>query len=345
MKKILLALTVLILSISSVFAMGMKEDAVSAEPAERTLTVYAYDTFASDWGAGPVVIPAFEEKTGIKVNLVTGGDAIETFNKIVLEGKDCPADVFLGVSDDMAWKVYESGILDTYESPVLATIPESLQFDSEDRLLPFDYGVFAFIIDSEAGMEAPTSLWDLTKPEWKDKVILIDPRTSSVGLGLFLWTYDVLGDEYLDWWKAMKDNMLVMTEGWSSAYTGAFMEGEAPLCISYTTSPVYHVINEDTTRWQTVVFEEGHHGTIEGVGILKNAAHRAEAEEFIDFLLTDGQIDNAILNSMYPVNTEIALPEAYDYAPVPATIYTTDTNLVKSELDSMIADWVEVMTK
>ena len=346
MKKFLLALTVLILSISSVFAAGSKEDAaLAAAAADRTLTVYSYDTFASDWGPGPKVIADFEEKTGIKVDLVTGGDAIETFNQIMLEGKDCKADVFLGASDDMAWKVLEADILDSYDSPALADIPAALQFDPSNRLLPFDYGVFAFIIDSEAGVEAPEHLMDLTKPEWKDKTILIDPRTSSVGLGLLLWTHDVLGENYLEWWSAMKDNMLVMTEGWSSAYTGAFMEGEAPLCISYTTSPIYHVLNEDTTRYQTVVFPEGHHGTIEGVGIMKGTKHRAEAEEFVDYLLTEAQLYSAIGNSMYPVNSAIELDPVYDYAPVPETVYTCDQDFVKSELNNMIRDWVEVMTK
>ena len=286
MKKILTLLLVLISIVSLAFAEGAKESGD-----ENIVNVYAYDSFAGDWGPGAEVIPAFEEKTGIKVNLVSAGDAGEMLSRIIMEGENCEADVVLGITDDMAYKAYEADILSPYESPVLETMADHLIFDPEHRLLPFDYGVFSFVYDTESDIPAPTSLEDLTSEIYKDQVILIDPRTSSVGLGLLMWTYNVLGeDNYLSWWSAMRDNMLTMADGWSSAY-GLFTEGEAPLVISYTTSPVYHVLNEDTTRYQAVIFDEGHQETIEGIGILKNAKHRENAETFVDFILTEGQED------------------------------------------------------
>lgn len=141
----------------------------------------------------------------------------------------------------------------------------------------------------------------------------------------------------------MRENMLTMADGWSSAY-GLFTEGEAPLVISYTTSPVYHVLNEDTTRYQAVIFPEGHQETIEGIGILKNAKHRENAETFVDFILTEGQEDIAVLNSMYPVNSTIELPDAYEYAPEPEILFTSDSDVVENHLEDILSDWIEVMT-
>ncbi len=310
----------------------------------ESVTVYAYDAFCGDYGPSSVVIPAFEEKTGIKVNLVSAGDALEMVSRIVMEGDRCPADVVLGITDDMAYSAYKEGILSTYKSPAADDMADHLIFDPEYRLLPFDYGVFSFVIDTESDIPVPSSLEDLTDPVYKDKVILIDPRTSSVGLGLLMWTYNVLGpDKYLDWWRAMRDNMLTMAEGWSSAY-GLFTEGEAPLVLSYTTSPVYHVLNEDTTRYQAVIFDEGHQETIEGIGILKNAKNRENAEAFVDFILTDAQKDIAVMNSMYPVNSTAELPDAYEWAPEPEILFTSDSDVVENQLESIISDWVEVMT-
>ena len=40
----------------------------------------------------------------------------------------------------------------------------------------------------------PTSLWNLTEPEWKGKVALPSPITSSPGRGFMLATLD-----YFDW--------------------------------------------------------------------------------------------------------------------------------------------------
>ncbi|MBP5161704.1 MAG: thiamine ABC transporter substrate-binding protein [Spirochaetales bacterium] len=315
MKKVMSVIAVLLLAASCIFAQAVQEQ----KSEQKTLTVYAYDTFCGDWGAAGAVIPAFEEATGIKVNLVASGAAIEVINKVRLEGKSTECDVILGITDDIADKAYD--LLESYDSPYIKTIDERYRFDAQNRLIPFDYGAFAFVYDTESKIEAPTCLADLTKDQYKDKVILIDPRTSSVGTGLMMWTYNALGDQWLSWWKTMTENALTTASGWSSGY-GLFTEGEAPIVISYTTSPVYHVMWEDTTRYQALLFTDGHEATIEAAGIVKGTKHRAEAEAFIDFLLTDAQVDLANANSMYPVNTSITLPAAYDYAPVPEKIYT-----------------------
>ena len=332
------ALVVLILA--TMLAAGVAAQAVSEE---NVLTVYAYDSFASDWGPAGTLIPEFEEETGIKVNLVSAGDAVEMISRLELEGEGTNADVILGVTDDFAYRAYP--YLESYDSPVIQNIPSELIFDEENRLIPFDYGAFAFVWDSECGLDKPESLSDLAKPEYENKVILIDPRTSSVGLGLLLWTYNIYGDgEQFDaWWEAMKDNALTIADGWSSAY-GLFTEGEAPIVLSYTTSPVYHVMNDNTTRFQALVFPEGHEATIEGIGIVSGTDMREEAEKFVDFILTEAQLDIAIANSMYPVNSEIELPDAFDYAPKPETMFRSGaTSPEKTE--ELTEHWLSIMTE
>ena len=138
----------------------------------------------------------------------------------------------------------------------------------------------------------------------------------------------------------MAENALTTASGWSAGY-GLFTEGEAPLVISYTTSPVYHVMWEDTTRYQALLFTDGHEVTIEAAGIVKGTKHRSEAEAFIDFLLTEAQIDLANANSMYPVNSTVALPEAYDYAPVPEKIFTGSSE----KASELLKDWTESVVK
>ncbi len=262
-------------------------------------------------------------------------------NKVQLEGDRTEADVVLGITDDMAERAYDLFI--PYEPEALKDIPEELQFDPEHRLNPFDYGSFAFVYDTEANIRKPESLMELTNEEYKGKVILIDPRTSSVGMGLLLWTYNEFGDGYLSWWEKMKDNALTIASGWSSAY-GLFTEGEAPIVLSYTTSPVYHVMNDNTTRYQAIIFPEGHEATIEGVGILKSSKHQEEAKEFIDYILTVPQLEIAIANSMYPVNSSVELPEAFDYAPKPATMYKSG-QVGEEKTSQLLSAWTEVMTK
>ena len=330
-----IALAALIAAIAALPAMAQ------AAAEEDALTVYAYDSFSGEWGPAGDLIPLFEEKTGIKVNLVGGGDAVEMLSRIELEGDRTEADVILGISDDFAYRAYP--YLEAYDSPYLDDVPDELEFDPEHRLIPFDYGAFAFVYDSESGIRKPDSLEDLTSPEYEGKVILIDPRTSSVGLGLLFWTYNLYGEDFLSWWLGMKENALTITDGWSSAY-GLFTEGEAPIVLSYTTSPVYHVMNEDTTRYQAIIFPEGHEATIEGLGIIKGTDKRAEAEAFIDFMLTDGQLETAIANSMYPVSSAVQLPAAFEYAPKPGILYQS-SGIALGDRERIIDEWTEEMSR
>ena len=333
MKKaisVLLAASLVVLTLAS--------QPVQETSEEKTLTLYAYDTFCGDWGSAATLIPAFEEKTGIKVNVVASGNAVEVINKVLLEGENTECDVIFGVTDDLAGKIIDR--LEPYASPCASDIYPDIVFDDTNRLIPFDWGVFAFVWDTESSIVPPKSLQDLTKEEYKDKVILIDPRTSSVGTGLMMWTYNVLGENWLEWWKAMSDNALTIASGWSSAY-GLFTEGEAPIVLSYTTSPVYHVMNENTTRYQTLVFEEGHEATIEAVGIIKGTKHRKEAEAFIDFILSEGQVNLAVTNSMYPSVKSAEVPEAYSWAPMPSTLYTGSADTASS----LLVDWTNSIAK
>ena len=322
---------------------------VFAQPAKESneLVVYAYDAFCGDWGPGPAIVEEFEKQHGIKVNLVSAGDAVEMMTKVISEADNPWADVVIGITDDMAQKVYDANVLERYESAALSDIPAFLHFDPSYRLLPFDYGNFAFGVDTERmkAENVPTSLASLVDPKHKNKVSLIDPRTSSVGLGLLLWTIEVFGEkEYLTWWKAMKENALTITDGWSSAY-GLFTEGEAPLVLSYSTSPVYHVTYEDTTRYQTVLFSEGHSTTIEGAGILSSSKQKGIAQKFVDYLLTEAQLTIALANSMYPVNSKTELPAAFDYAPKPQKSLSMDTKMLAKNLDRWLTEWTQVMSK
>lgn len=333
MKKLFSVFLFSMVLITIVFAHPAKE-----KQDNNTLTLYSYDTFSGDWGSSATLIPLFEERTGLNVNVVSCGSSAEMINKLLREGENTPCDVVLGVSDDLAMRLYS--MLSPYDSKYISEIDSRLIFDKENRLIPFDWGIFSFVWDTESNIEPPKSLWDLTKEEYKKKIILIDPRTSSVGYGLLLWTYNALGDEWLDWWRIMKENALVFASGWSTAY-GLFTEGEAPIVISYTTSPVYHVENENSTRYQALIFEEGHEATIEGMGITKYSKNRENAERFIDFILTEGQVELALTNSMYPSVSSTTLPPSYLYAPQPEKIFT----LSEEKGTSLLALWTEEIGK
>ena len=327
-KSMLMAALAMLVAGGSLLANGTKEESKAKQAQDESgVTVYATSSFCGDWGPGPKLAKEFEAKTGIKVNLVDAGSTGEMLTRLIAEKEAPVADVVMGISDNLAPRIYDAGIL------------------AQDRLLPYDYGNFAFVYDSEklAPEDIPHSLDDLLDPKYAKKVILIDPRTSAVGMGLLEWTIEVYGeDHWLDWWKQMEPNTLTIASGWSSGY-GLFTEGEAPLAISYTTSPVYHVMFDKTTRYQALIFDEGHNTTVEGLGLIKGAKHQAAGKSLIDFVLTDAQLDIAETDSMYPANASVKLPDAFDYAPKPEKNLFMDADVLAKKQNEWLDAWEKAM--
>jgi thiamine transport system substrate-binding protein len=294
------------------------------QEADTTLVIYAYDSFVSKWGPGPVVIPLFEEATGIKVELIAAGDAGQVLARVIDEKKAPKADVIIGIDNHLLPKAILADVLDSYEPVGASDISPELILDKQWRLTPYDWSTFAIIWDSEKLAVPPASLEELTKAEFSKKLILMDPRTSTPGLGFLAWTQAVYGAGLADYWKRLAPSVLTMAPGWDTGY-GLFTRGEAPLVLSYTTSPAYHAEYETAGRYRALEFPEGHPVQIEGAGIVKGAKNRQAAEAFLDFMLSpDFQNALPLTNWMYPVIATTELPDSYAHAPKPARTLLVD---------------------
>jgi len=148
------------------------------------LVIWTYDSFNSEWGPGPDVSKVFEEKTGIKITWASHGDAGEIVSRLIQERDNSNADIILGLDQNLAVRILDSGLLEAYRPGGYEKIFKDVVLDANFRITPFDYSYFAIVYDSQA-VSPPQSLEDLTSAQYKQKLILIDPRTSSPGLGFF----------------------------------------------------------------------------------------------------------------------------------------------------------------
>jgi len=334
-----LILTVLVVSVFPISSKGTLE-----QPSGTTLTVYAYDSFVSEWGPGPSIIEEFSKQTGYNVQLISVGNASELLRRVVLERDNPKADVVVGLPHSIMLEMINTNLFESYDAPALAKVPDFLKIDHSNTFIPFNYGNFSFVYDSLKVSRPPESLDDLLDPRWKGKIILMDPRTSSVGMGLLEWTVAVYQDEYLSWWKAMKPNILTIADSWSSGY-GLFTQHEGPVVISYTTSPVYHIMFEQTDRYRATVFNEGNQAVIEGMGILHSSDMKDASRAFVDYMLTDAQQTIAVANVMYPANSETALPEAFEFIPEVTKSLLLPLEILAKNRDEWLTKWVEVMSR
>jgi thiamine transport system substrate-binding protein len=309
MKRIALLFLAMLMIGPVLFARGGAQSAQGNQ-----VVIWTYDSFNSEWGPGPLVSADFKEKTGIEIIWVNHGDAGEVLSRLLLEGKNAGADIILGLDQNMAEKALASGLLEAYKPGGAEALFPELVIDPSYRLIPFDYSYFAICYDSDKIPSPPRSLDDLTKAEYRGKLILMDPRTSSPGLGFFSWVQTVYGENWPDYWRRLQPSILTIADGWSSGY-GLFTKGEAPLVSSYTTSPAYHIEYEETERFKAAIFTEGHPIQIEAAGLLTAAKNKEYAKKFLDYMLSDDfQKIIPLTNWMYPV-TPVGLPESFAKSP------------------------------
>ena len=333
MKTHLFTLFILLFTVVSLFAFGTKEDSNR----QNQVVVYTYDSFLSEWGAAPQLETLFEQQTGYDVVFIDGGDGGQLLARGLLEKDDPQADVIVGIDNNQLNAARSSQIFEAYQpKDAEKNIPQELILDKDWLLVPYDWSHFSLIYNSFSGVPCPTSLEDLTSEVYKNKIILMDPRTSTPGLGFVAWTVAVFGQDYLEFWKKLKPNILTMAPSWSTGY-GLFTSGEAPLVISYTTSPAYHVEYDEGEDFKTVIFDQGHVMQIEGMGLLKNSPNQQGGKAFIDFMVSlQAQEILPLTQWMYPVNSQVKLPESYRVAKKATKTLKVDNETLNVAVDAVM---------
>lgn len=337
MKKVFIS----IVTLCSVLGLGFSLFSCKAKSSEKNaarqneVIVYAYSSFVSEWGPGSELIKLFEVKTGLKLTLIDSEEANQIVSRAVAERKNPVADIYLGIDNNFYKSALKKDIFTAYKPQNLEEIDQSLLIDESYCLIPYDWSYFAIIYDTKSNVPAPSSLEDLTDQKYAKKLILMDPRTSTPGLGFLAWTTAIFGENVRDYWKKLKPSVLTFAPGWSSGY-GLFTQGEAPLVISYTTSPAYHLEYDKTERYQALIFDEGHIRQIEMAGIAKNAPNLKGAQQFMDFLISKEAQDVLPLTQwMYPVNKNVDLPACYSIAPKASKTLLVSEEKVSENLEKL----------
>ncbi|PIE14183.1 MAG: thiamine ABC transporter substrate binding subunit [Rhodobacterales bacterium] len=323
------------------FAAGLLTmGAVAASAETPVLTVYTYDSFISDWGPGPAVEKAFEATCGCDLQFVGAGDGAALLSRLKLEGARSEADIVLGLDTNLTAEAEATGLFAPHGKTVETNVPGGW---SDATFLPYDWGFFAFVYDKTKLSEVPADFDALAASDLK--IVIQDPRSSTPGLGLLLWIKEQYGDKAADMWAALADNIVTVTPGWSEAY-GLFLEGEADMVLSYTTSPSYHVIAESDDTKAAAMFPS-HYMQIEVAGKVAGTDQDALADQFLEFMMSEGfQSVIPTTNWMFPAVTPAAgLPEGFatPLAADKARIVAPDS--VKALRDQALEEWQSALSK
>lgn len=323
-----------------------------------SLNVMTHDSFA----VSMEVVAKFEADSGIKVNFVKSGDVGKALNTLILSSKagTPPADVFYGVDNTFLSQALENELFEPYATPALQDVDEAFKLDPKNGALPIDYGDVCINYDKayfqEHQLAVPASLTELTDPKYQGLLAVENAATSSPGLAFLLATIGSMGEENaMAWWKAMKENGVVVLNDWETAYYTNFSassgKGPQPMVVSYASSPAAEYIYADPKVAESPTASITADGTcwrqIEFAGIIRGTKNRAAAEKFIDFMLSlPFQEDMPMQMFVYPVVKSAKLPQEFvAQSQVPAVPAKLSPEEIARNRSIYIEAWTELMMK
>ncbi|MCY4539812.1 MAG: thiamine ABC transporter substrate-binding protein [Chloroflexi bacterium] len=347
--RTVLALLVLVFIVTT--ALSQEDDRV---------VVVTHDSFA----ASETALQAFEAHTGLTVDILRAGDAGAMVNQSILSVNNPLGDVLYGIDNTFLSRALDAEIFVPYESPELQFVDESFVPEVDHLVTPIDYGDvclnydIAYFGDNE--LDLPSSLADLTLAEYRGLLVVENPATSSPGLAFLLATIAVFGAEgdytFLDYWRDLRSNDVLVVDGWTEAYYGEFSApgrdtGTRPLVVSYASSPPAEVLfsenPEDGPFTGALVGDDMCFRQVEYAGVLVNAANPEGARLFVDFMLSPAFQEDLPLNMfVFPVREDILLPDIFaELATIPEQPAALDPAEIETNREDWIRAWSEVMLR
>lgn len=300
------------------------------------------------------LLEGFEKQQHVQLKIIKAGDAGEMLNKLILTKSQPIADVVYGLDNSLIAKAEQAGIL----APLPATTLKADALSLGPQAAAVDYGYVTINIDKawfeQHKLALPTSLEDLTKPAYRNLLVVQHPATSSPGFAFMASTIAHLGEKGAwDWWKAMRANGVKVAKGWSEAYYTDFSRngGSRPLVVSYSTSPAAEVFYSKTPLSQSptqslsmpgAVFKQ-----IEGVSLIKNSRQSQAGLAFIEFMRST-PVQEALQTTMWmlPVNTQ-AKPAAViqQHAPQPQRFDNPSPAVMAKQGPTWVKNWTRLVLK
>ncbi|HEY61356.1 MAG TPA: thiamine ABC transporter substrate-binding protein [Anaerolineae bacterium] len=304
------------------------------------------------------VLNIFQEKYNVKVQFIESGDSGTALNKAILTKENPFADVFYGVDNTFLSRALDENIFEKYSSPLLEIIPDKFKYDPENRALPVDFGDvclnYQISYFQENNISPPSSLEALLEPEYKSLLVVENPALSSPGLAFLLTTINHFGEDgYLDYWRGLVNNDLLVANNWETAYYTEFSQwdGTRPIVVSYSSSPPFEIIFAenpiDKPPTAAVVTDGTCFRQIEFVGILKGTKNRKLAEKWIDFMLSKTfQEDMPTQMYVFPVNPNVELnPVFKKYLALPNVTAIIDPSEIAKNRERWINEWTNTVLK
>ena len=279
--------------------------------ASNEVNVYSHRHYDSD----KLLFKEFEEKTGIKVNIVTA-KAEELVSKLAIEGENTPADLLITADIGNLYEAKERKLLQSVDSKILnENIPIHLK-DDENKWFGLTKRARVFVYNpNKVDPKNLSDYFSLTKPEFKGKVVT---RSATSGYNKSLIASIIANygeDKGLEFVKGIATNFPYDPKGGDRDQIRAVAAGDADVAIvnTYYLGVMLTGLDQkdiDIAKSVKLFFPAqdttGTHINISGAGVTTYAKHKENAIKLIEFLSSqEAQVAFAEGNSEYPVNPKV----------------------------------------
>jgi len=314
-----------------------------------TVVLVTHDSFAVD----KKLLADFEAESGLTVQTRAPGDAGTLVNQLVLTKESPLGDAVFGIDNSFASRALSADILQPYASPETPPPAAELAVDDSDRLTAVDYGDVCINIDrtwfAERDVPEPQTLEDLADPAYKDLLVVSNPATSSPGLAFLLATVDAFGtDGWLNYWAALRDNGVKVSDSWSDAYfvdfSGSQGKGPRPIVLSYASSPPFEA-DPEADEAPTRALLDTCFRQVEYAGVISGAENPEGAKVLIDFMLST-RFQETIPDQMYmyPVSERAELPTAWArFGPLADKPFEVSADEIDANREEWIKQWTDTV--
>ncbi|MGE0525635.1 MAG: thiamine ABC transporter substrate-binding protein [Bdellovibrionales bacterium] len=289
----------------------------------KELRVLTYSSFVGASGPGSEIVSLFEKEHGVRVNVVTAGDAGLLLERMKIAQASVPFDVVIGLDQLMLpeatkrfrWR--ETFFATSGRQAVLAEF-------ASPCFVAYDWSPLTFIYrrDARHPGEIPARINDLTERKFKTQFALQDPHSSSPGFQFFAWVKALKGSETEAFLRAFRPNVNSVSPSWAFSY-GLFNKNQTRFVWSYLTSLAYHWGANGARDYQVVVFREGHPVQVEYVGIPQDCRECELAQAFVEEMLHP-RAQTLIMekNFMFPVIKGLERGTVFSELPQLKTVMT-----------------------
>ena len=267
----------------------------SASRSDRVVNVCSWGEYIDE-----DLITQFEEETGIRVNYQTAESNEALYSLIKMGGADfdviVPSDYMIGrlIEEDMLAELDYSAI------PNYALIDDQykgLSYDPDNKYtVPYTWGTLGIIYNTTMVDEEITS-WDAMFDEkYAGQVLMIRNSRDALAAALLDLGYNINTTDEAQIQEAYE---LLSTAKNNGVYQAFVMDevfqkmegGNAAIAMYYAGD--YLTMLENNEDLAYVVPEEGSNWFVDAMCVLKNAQHKEEAEEWINFIAgTDACLAN-----------------------------------------------------